>query len=241
MSFDLQAFAQSVTKDKRTMEMFRYLLNNSYIRVINYHRTNKEDIPRFEAEIKYYAEHFSPVTVEDMDRFFDTGVWHKERPGLIPAIFEGYRCHYDYMLPILDKYNFTGWFYVPGFFMDVPYEEQLEFAQGHHLRTDIPEEYRHDKRIAMSWEEMEEISRRHVICCHTGSHFQITKTTSDEDMQREIVESKRRIESHIQKPVDVFCWLYGEEYSYYDRAHKFIEEAGYKYVVGNLKMERVRK
>lgn len=59
-------------------------------------------------------------------------------------------------------------------------------------------------------------------------------------MQREIVEAKRYLEEKIGREVEVFCWLYGEEYHYNEKAHKFLKEAGYKYVVSNLKLERIR-
>lgn len=235
----LGKFIQTVTKDKRTLEMFRYLVNNAYIRVVNYHNTNDRDIERIENEIKYFSEHFVPVKVKDLDNFFETGKWPYEKPGLIPAIFEGWRSHYDVMQKILDKYQFTGWFYIPSFFSEVPVKEQYAFTKEHRLRS--TGEYMYpDGRIAMNGEEIRKLAKNHVICCHTGSHFEITKDTSDEDMYREIVEAKRKLEGYTGQPVDVFCWLAGEEYHYNPRAHKYLKEAGYKYVVSNLKMEKIK-
>lgn len=238
-NFDIKKFADAVSKDKRTLELFRYLVNNAYIRVVNYHNTNAADKDRFEAEIKYYSEHFSSVTMADMDAFFATRKWPKEKPGLIPAFFEGFRSHYDIILPILRKYNFRGWFYIPSFFMDIPVEQQREYSDSHDLQVTDPSMYP-DGRLALNWDEIRDIAQDNEICCHTGNHFQITKDTPDEDMHREIVVAKRVLEEKIGRPVDVFCWLYGEEYNYNIRAHKFLEEAGYKYVVSNLKMEKIR-
>ena len=238
-NFKMEEFLQTISKDKRCLEMFRYLINSSYIRVVNYHNTNPVNAERFEAEIKYYSEHFVPVTLKDLDRFFETRKWPYEKPGLIPAIFEGFRNHYDVMLPILDKYHFTGWFYFPSFFMDIPLEEQLPFSEAHELNI-TDESLYPDKRIAMNWDEVREIASRHEVCCHTGKHFQITKETPDEDMYREIVTAKRHLEEKTGREVEVFCWLYGEEYNYNKKAHKYLKEAGYKYVVSNLKMETIR-
>ena len=238
-NFDIRAFAEVVSKDKRTFEMFRYLINNSYIRVINYHNTNDVDAEKFENEIKYFCQNFVPVTLKDINDFFETHKWPYDKPGLILSIFEGYRSHYDVMRPILDKYHFVGWFYIPSFFIDIKPEEQLNFCRNHRLR--ITGDYMYpDGRIALSWDEIKELSVRHVICCHSGSHYEITKDTADEDMHREIVESKRLLEKHIGKSVDVFCWLAGEEYNYNIRAHKHLEEAGYKYVLSNLKLEKIK-
>ncbi len=237
--FDMESFVKLVARDKRTFEMLRYLINNSYIRVVNYHNTNTSNAERYDAEIKYYKEHFAPVRMKDLDTFFETGKWPYEKPGLIPAIFEGFRNHYDVMLPILDKYEFTGWFYLPSFFMDVPLEEQLAFSEKHEL--DITDRNMYpDGRIAMNWDEVRDIASRHEICCHSGTHYEITKETPDEDMYREIVEAKRHLEEKIGREVQVFCWLYGEEYNYNTRAHKYLKEAGYKYVLSNLKLEKIK-
>lgn len=237
--FKAEDFLQTIAKDKRCLEMFRYLINSSYIRVVNYHNTNPADAERFEAEIQYFSEHFVPVTLKDLEQFFETKVWPYDKPGLIPAIFEGFRNHYDVILPILNKYKFTGWFYFPGFFMDIPVEEQIPFSDSHDLTVTNQEMYK-DKRVALNWEEVREIAKHHEICCHTGNHFQITKDTSDEDMHREIVQSKIHMEEMTGKEVEVFCWLYGEEYSYNVKAQKYLKEAGYKYVVSNLKLEKIR-
>lgn len=239
MNNSIQDFIEAVSKDKRTLEMFRYLVNNAYIRVVNYHNTNDRDAARLEAEVKYYSEHFVPVKIKDLDNFFETGSWPYDKPGLIPAIFEGYRSHYDIMRPILDKYNFVGWFYIPSFFSKIPDKEQYAFCKSHRLRT--TGEYMYpDGRIAMNGEEIKKLSEKHVICCHTGSHFEITPASSDEDMYREIVEAKKALEAYTEKPVDVFCWLAGEEYNYNTKSHQFLKEAGYKYVVSNLKIEKIK-
>ena len=163
--FDMESFIKLIAKDKRSFEMFRYLINNSYIRVVNYHNTNIADKERFDAEIKYFSEHFVPVRLKDLDRFFETGKWPYEKPGLIPAIFEGFRNHYDIILPILDKYHFTGWFYLPSFFMDVPVEEQLPFSEAHDLTVTDPSMYP-DKRVALSWDEVRDIASRHEMYIH---------------------------------------------------------------------------
>lgn len=189
----METVLQHAALDSRTLEMARYLINNAYIRVVNYHNTREKDMARFEKEIAYFAEHFSPVTVADMDEFFRTRKWPKEKPGLIPAIFEGWRTHYDVMAAVLDKYGFTGWFYVPSFFMDVPVNQQAAFVPSHGLRLTAAEDYP-DGRYAMTRQEVRQLAEKHEICCHTGSHFRIEKDTSEEDMYREIVESKQRLE-----------------------------------------------
>lgn len=219
--------------------MFRYLINHSYIRVVNYHNTEPRDAEQFEKEIAAFAKHFCSVSMADIDEFFETRTWKKDKPGLIPAVFEGFRNGYDVMLPILEKYGFKAWYYLPTFFMDVPVSCQLRYTEHNDLTVYHPEDYP-DGRYAMTWDEVRKVAEKHEICCHTGNHFQIGRETPDEDMYREIVVAKRYVEEKIGRQVDVFCWLYGEEYNYNPRAHKYLKEAGYRYVVSNLKMEKIR-
>lgn len=47
---DAMSFLKTVSEDKRTLEMFRYLVNRSYIRVVNYHNTRQMHADRFESE-----------------------------------------------------------------------------------------------------------------------------------------------------------------------------------------------
>ncbi len=231
-------FLGTLARDKQTLEMFRYLVNNATIRVVSYHNTKVSDIPRFEKEIAYFAKHFSPVTLADLDRFFETRKWHKEKPGLIPEIFEGYRTHYDVITPILEKYGLTGWYYIPSLFMDVPAEEQEAFCKANTLREKVHGTYP-DDRISLTWDEVRALAAKHEICCHSGTHFRILRDTPQEDMQREIVFAKQHLEEKIDRPVDVFAWMGGREYSYNEPAQAYLHQAGYRYVVSNMKIEKI--
>lgn len=239
MKLDIQNFSKAVCHDKRTLEMFRCLVNNAYIRVVNYHNTGSLDKQQFEKEIAYFSRHFEPVLPEDLNRFFQTKKWPGKKPGLIIALYDGLRSQYDTLTPLLEKYGFIGWYFIPAFFPDVSVKEQRKYAQQHDLIVKGKNIYP-DGRVALSWDEIREISKKHVICCHTGSHYHITRETSDEVMLREIVESGRRLKEQIQKPVEVFSWQGGEEYLYNLKAHKFLEMAEYKYIVSDLKLEKIR-
>lgn len=233
-------FLRSITQDKRTLEMFRHLVNGSYIRVVNYHNTRSVHADRFEREIAAFRENFVPVTVEMLDRFFETRVWPGDKPGLIPAIYEGWRTHYDVYAKILDKYDFRGWFYIPAYFPDVPVKNQIAYCQPHGLRLRGHEEDYSDPRCCMNWDEIRELSQRHQICCHTGNHVPVTEDMSHDEICREVIWAKRHLEEKIQKEVPVFCWRSGEEYARVPYAHKYLQEAGYRYVVSNLKLEKIR-
>lgn len=235
----MPSLMQTVAKDKRTLEMFRYLVNGSYIRVVNYHNTRQMHADRFRAEVEAFSKNFVPVTMQMLDEYFATRVWPADKPGLIPAVYEGWRTHVDVYAKILDEFNFRGWFFIPAFFPDVPVEEQIPFCKPHGLRLFAQDDYS-DPRCCMNWDEIRSLSRNHEICCHTGTHARISPEMSDAELRYEIIESKKHMEEQIQKEVAVFCWRAGEEYAKVDYTHPYFTEAGYRYVISNLKMEKIR-
>ena len=239
MHMNTSALLRSIAQDPRTLDLFRCLVNGAYLRVVNYHSTRQCDADRFEREIQCFSEHFVPVTVEMLDEFFETRKWPADKPGLIPAIYEGFREHYDVFAKILDRFDFRGWFYVPAFFPDVPEEEQENYCLPHGLYLHARADY-DDPRCCMTWDELRELAGKHEICCHTGNHARINQDTAREKIFLEVVQSKRRLEEMIGKEVSVFCWNKGEEYGRVPYAHKYLQEAGYRYVVGNLKLEKIR-
>ena len=93
----------------------------------------------------------------------------------------------------------------------------------------------------MNWDEIRELSQKHEICCHTASHCKVTELMTDDEIRHEIVESKRYLENQIQNEVHTFCWCGGDDYQGSRFFHKYLEEAGYRFLVSNLKLERIRR
>ena len=102
-NLDIKKFAEYLTRDRRTLEMFRYLVTNSFIRVVKYHNTAPADAARFERELSAYAKCFCPVTADALNRFYETRKWPYDKPGLIIALYDGLRNQYDVMLPLLEQ------------------------------------------------------------------------------------------------------------------------------------------
>src|SRR6266850_1822709 len=138
-----------------------------YVRVVNYHGTPPEHSALLEEQVRFYAKHFCPVTLSDLDRFFLDGAWTAPKPGLVISFDDGFRSNYDVAAPILDRYGFTGWFFVPVGFIDAPIEHQQNFARAHAIDFD---QCSSDGRLAMSWDEVRELATRHVVGSHTRTH-----------------------------------------------------------------------
>ncbi len=229
---------RSACEDSRTLDLYRAVVNRAYLRVVNYHNTSACNIPQFQKELAAFSKNFSSISIQDIDRLFETQKWHLDKPGLIPAVYEGWRNGFDVMLPLLEEASFRGWYFIPAFFPDVPVKEQFAFGQPRSLRVSKITRYA-DERYAMTWDEIRRVAKTNEICCHTGTHFHMDEDTTDQMLRSEIIDSKARLEDEIGRSVDVFCWNKGEEVRRVPRAVPYLQEAGYKYVVSNLKFEKI--
>ena len=223
---------------QKAQEIAGLVERGTFLRVVNYHATLHADEERFRQEIRAFRECYHPVSVKDLDAWCETGKWPYDKPGLIPAVFEGWRNGYDVMAKVLNEEGFTGWFYLPAFFPDIPVEEQVAYCKPHGLRLFGQEEY-DDPRCAMTWDEIREIAKNHVIACHTGNHARLDESLDPEILKKEIVDSRRRLEEMTGAEVTVFCWRGGDEYRRSVFAHSYLKEAGYRYLVSNLKIEKI--
>ena len=208
-----------------------------YVRVVNYHSTPVSRAPSLRAELEQYANHFVAVTLDDLDRFFDTGRWHADRPGIMPVFYEGYRNSVEVAAPICDDLGLTGWFPIATAFVDCAPEAQESFARSHWIA--LADEDKRGGRIAMDWDEVRDLARRHVVIPHTAHHEGFDTVVTDEDLRREVVEPKERIEAVTGAVAPAFVWLHGSPYGLSPAHDRAVREAGYRYQLGNTAITRI--
>jgi len=213
------------------------LRRGHFIRVVNYHSTPRGAREELAKQIAGFARDYAPVTLDDLDRLFETGTWHKQKPGLIPVFYEGYRNSATVAAPLCDRFGLTGWFPIATSFVDCDPEYQEAFARAHWIS--LVEEDTTGGRIAMSWEEVAELSRRHVVFPHTAHHEGFDTTLSDGDIQREVVESKRTLEAVTGQEAPAFVWLHGSSYGLSPRHDDAVRSAGYRYQFANTMIHRI--
>lgn len=202
------------------------LFRKRYIRTVNYHETPNGDGETLDAQFGWYAKHFCGVNEEDLRAFLTEGRWDKKKPGLIISFDDGLRSNFTVARPLLEKHEFTGWFFVPPGFTDCPAEQQKEYAKKHLIHSC---ERFDDGRIAMSWEEVRELTAGHVVGCHTLQHTRMVSSLSKEDLDREIVTAKQQLESGMGRSCSTFCWVGGEEASYRDGVTPMLKANGYEF------------
>ena len=211
---------------------------NPVLRVVNFHSTPRSRDLEYREQIARLGKSFSAVTEADLDRYLATGQWHKAKPGVIPAIYEGYRNGYDVIVPLLEEFGLIGWFFVITDFLKTPPPEQLTFARAHDIGIETVEYP--DGRYALSWNELREISRRHVVASHARSHVLLT-ALDQAARESEVLGSQHDFKEHLGRPVRTFVSYGGPEYGVYPATDKLIDQAGYQFVFSNLKIQRLRE
>lgn len=177
------------------------------IRAINYHDITNVMIADFECQLDFYRQHFDNVDEAKLEELVLSGTWSGQRPGLAITFDDGYASHAAIAAPLLERYGFTGWFFVPaGLVGQVP-------ADG------IPR---------MGWGELRNLVERHIVGCHSITHVRLAATLSEREIETEIIESKAVLERGLGRPVRSFCWVGGEEWSYSRSAAEAIRRAGYR-------------
>ena len=207
------------------------------IRTVNFHNVPKYRVAETDALLRQWSSAFSSVNEGELDRYLATGEWHKAKPGLLVAIFNGYRNGYDNMRPLLEKYGFVGWFYVPTLFVNEPAATQKEFVATRTLKI-IHNEYP-DGRYALSWEEIKAMDGRHVIACHTRNHAKL-QLDDPKYLENETVGPQLDFQKHLGHPVRAFASLSGQPYGEHGLSDQMIDRAGYQFITSNYKIQRIR-
>lgn len=196
------------------------------VRSLIYHSVPAASARGFENQVRYFARHFSPVGIDGLARLLHDGTWNDAKPGLMLTFDDGLRSHAEVAAPILEKYGFSGWFFVPTAFVEAPPEAQREFAERNRIfqAEDLPGD-----RIAMTWEQVRALADKHVVGGHTATHVRLSKELTPDDLRCEIPAAKAYLEAKLAKPVRSFAWVGGEEWSYSRSAAEAIRDAGFQY------------
>lgn len=202
------------------------LYRSGYVRVVNYHATPRVFATSFEEHLRFYARHFAPISCEELVAFIDGVPRHAGKPGLVISFDDGLRSNYDIAAPLLERYGFAGWFFVPVGFIDAPVARQLEFARTHRIfsEPEVPS----DGRLAMSWEELRSLTGRHIVGNHTRSHRRLGPSVPADQIQDEVAAARADLERELGHAVRAFCWVGGEVTAYSPEAERQVRQAGYR-------------
>ena len=207
------------------------------LRVVNFHNTPSTQRDNYARQFDALAKRFAPVGDASLDQIFDNGSRASDRPGVILAFYEGYRDHFDVAAPLLDEFGLVGWFFVPTAFLDVPAQDQVEYARDRYLGI-VPDEYA-DGRHAMTWDELASIGKRHVVASHTANHVSAASIATADDIEREVSAPARRLAEVLGRQPAHFAWLFGQAFGSNPIADDALRTAGFRYIFSNTRIQRI--
>ena len=215
------------------------IASGRFVRVVNYHNTPRSGREALRQELAAYAKQFHAVGLTELDHFFATGRWSSDTPGFLPVFYEGYRTSAEVAAAVCDELGLVAWFMVCTAFVDCPVAEQEAFARAHHIGLVAEDLLTPGARLALSWDEIADLSRRHVVTPHTASHHGITDVVTEEDFEREIVEPKRMMDAVTGQSAPAFAWLHGSQWGLSERHDRAVQAAGYRYLFCNTMIHRI--
>lgn len=211
--------------------------SGSFLRIVNWHNTPLSERADLRADLAWYAERHEPVLPDDLDRLFETGHWGRSRPGFIPAFYDGYLNNATVAAQVCDELGITAWFFPPTGFLSVAPAEQAAYADAHDIT--IVDDERDQPSLAMTWDDLERISRNHVVAAHTANHVQARHIVTAADVEREVLEPARRITEVTGRRPPAFAWLFGSAFDPASIAWQGVLDAGIRYAVSNTAYQRI--
>jgi len=191
-----------------------------FVQAVTYHGISAESKTNLREQLRWYSNNYVNCRLSDLRNLLSCGTWDFDKPGLIISFDDGLRSNFDVALPLLEEYGFTGWFMIPAGFIESEPNRQIEFARRNLI--DYNSEYINE-RIAMSWDELRELERRgHIVTCHSMNHKRLSDKLTQSDLEIEINDSKKMLESRLGHPIDSFTWVGGEKWAYGRGAYKMM-------------------
>lgn len=145
----------------------------------------------------------TPISYDQLVIHLRTGLPLPEKPIML-TFDDGYGGHYEYVYPLLKKYGYPGVFSI--------YTSKVGINSG---------------RTHVSWEQLREMAADPLvtIASHTVTHPDDLRKLSDDQLQTEVEESKRILESKLGIPIRYFTYPAGK---YDERVVELIKKAGYQ-------------
>jgi peptidoglycan/xylan/chitin deacetylase (PgdA/CDA1 family) len=187
------------------------------LRILMYHRVAQlaaydqltVSPARFAQQMQELAQH-QVISLEDGLRALQSGPLRK--PLFAVTFDDGYLDNLTEALPILQRYGIPATIFVTTQFCDQAISHPRYGTQG-------------AQRLHLDWDEVATLARAPgiTIGSHTLTHPYLP-TISDTLAQQEIATSRTVIATHLQRPVDYFCYPSGD---LSPRELQFVQQAGY--------------
>jgi len=188
--------------------------------ILAYHRVNNwsEDAltvqpAAFRKQLDYLAGRYRFVPLTELVTARIKRQKLEERLAAV-TFDDGYSDNFRYACPILREFGFTA-----VFFLTAGYIGTDKLLPRDEKRGNV------EKDRLLNWTEVAEMEKMgFAFGSHSLTHANLA-SGDPEQSRKEIAESKKILEAHLQEPVNFFCYPFG---SYSPEVKKMVAEAGYQ-------------
>jgi peptidoglycan/xylan/chitin deacetylase (PgdA/CDA1 family) len=182
-----------------------HVLNGHYISRNN----NSEDYRKFDRLLESLNKYFTFVNFEYAIELISNNTV-VDKPMLAFTFDDGFKCCYDIIAPLLEKYNTNGAFFINPCIIEAESNYKKLFIVEK-LKLNIDKDF-------MTWEQIIDLKNRgHVIGNHTLNHASLIDL-SDAEIENEIELGKKLLEDKLNYECDYFALPYGTPAFFDDRA-----------------------
>ncbi len=178
--------------------------------VLMYHDILPEKQVFFDVTPQEFADHLqliqerglTPVSLDALVTHLRTGLPLPPKP-IVLTFDDGYAGHYEYVYPLLQKYNYPAAFSI--------------YTQGVGQTAGRPK---------VTWAQLREMAQNPLvtITSHSVTHPLDLRPLNEAELVRELSESKQILERELGKPIHYFTYPVGH---YDDRVKAAVQKAGY--------------
>ncbi|HVI08322.1 MAG TPA: polysaccharide deacetylase family protein [Candidatus Binatia bacterium] len=177
--------------------------------IVAMHETPASHAPQFRSQLDWAAQHF---TITGLEGFTQLWAGRKKAGSKPPVLFtfdDGRESNYTVAAPLLESFGARGVFFVVPDFADCPSDRALAFYRSRINPNSKPGDEAWEDWKPMNPAQIADLAARgHTIGNHTLTHQRLVNLDSDQ-LEKEIGESARKLESWTKKPVDAFAWTFG--------------------------------
>ncbi|MBF2096782.1 MAG: polysaccharide deacetylase family protein [Gloeomargaritaceae cyanobacterium C42_A2020_066] len=158
----------------------------------------------FESHLQKLRDNgFTAISLDQLVVHLKTGLPLPAKPVLL-TFDDGYVGHYEHVYPLLKKYN------MPGVFSIFPGKVDGQVGG----------------RSTVTWDQLKTLAADPLvtIASHSVTHPADLRAVDDATLQRELMDSKARLETQLGIPIHYFTYPVGH---YDDRVMAAVQQAGY--------------
>jgi len=211
-----------------TLQLYKLFSTRDKV-VLLYHRVNSEEL------IKDYYLKGIFVAEKEFEKQMHYLSKSKRKDKVVITFDDGYKDNFQYAIPILDKYNIKAIFFITIAFIDGLLNQWIDILNQYAIANNLSiEEFKNlSLRIkgmsveereyfletlkifqlkndsAMSWEDVKEIQKKHIISNHTINHPNFKNETQN-TITKELTESKKILKEKLNLEDTYFAYPDGD-------------------------------